>query len=211
MYRAVITGDIMGSSNYGGRAKRAYLDTMLTTALKNIFTAKKDKTDIYRGDSFQIETDATQVLRKAIQLRTFIIKESEGATDAYLAIGIGKILYEANTTKQSDGEAYQLSGKTFEQLQKGINMQMKTAWTDWNGLFNAIAILCDSILNNLTANQAEAIYHSLFDNKTQTEIAKELDLKQSSISARLKGGHFDALKEAIENYETSLIKIMKKA
>lgn len=202
MYRAVITGDIMGSSNYGDRDRRAYLDTVLTTVLTKVFASKKDKTDIYRGDSFQIETDATQVLRKAIQLRTFIKKESEGATDAYLAIGIGNILYDANTAKQSDGEAYQLSGRTFEGLQKGINMQMKTVWSDWNGLFNAIAILCDSIINNLTANQAEAIYHSLFDNKTQTKIAEELDIKQSSISARLKSGHFDALKLAIENFET---------
>lgn len=200
----------MGSSTYIGNKRRAELDTMLTIALNKLFTNKKDKTDIYRGDSFQIETNAVEVVRKVIQLRTFLIKESKGFTDAYIAIGIGKVAFKAKHAKQSDGEAYQLSGKTLEELQKGINMQMKTSWTDWNGLFNAIAILCDSILNNLTANQAEAIYYSLFDNKTQTEIAQELNLKQSSISVRLKGGHFDALKLAIENFETVMKVIITK-
>ena len=203
-YKAILTGDIVGSSALVG-VNRKQLDMLLKEALATVFGESSDRKDVFRGDSFQIETNAEGALRKAIQLRTFLKKNTSITTDARIAIGIGAIDHSAKNVKQSDGEAYQLSGKAFDALKKGQCLQINTHWQEYNILFSAIASLSDSIINGYTSNQAEAVYYSLYPNNTQLQIAEILGLKsQSTVSARLKGAHFEAIMAAVDSFEMAI-------
>lgn len=208
-YIAVVTGDMVSSSLHLGE-ERKKLDELLTAGLTDIFAAGGDRQEVYRGDSFQVETDVVTVLRKAIRLRAFLKMGEDFNTDARIAIGIGKTDYTAEKVARSDGEAYQLSGRAFDALKKGDCLQLTTRWTELDELMGAVAALTDSIITGYTTNQAEAMYYSLQENTTQTEIAKRLGKYQSTVSARLKSAHFDAIENAVESFETVIKRKIKK-
>lgn len=197
---AVITGDIVGSTRWTG-ARRKLLDVTLAAGIKEVFNRRGERAEIYRGDSFQAETKPVTALRKALLLRLFLMKDEALQADARVSIGVGTQSYKAAKVTSSDGEAYRLSGRGIDGMEKARKMAVSTMKEDANKALFAIASLLDSIVSGYTDKQAEAVYYAL-QGKPQEEIAKMLGKTQPTVSASLKSAHFSAINDGIVYFES---------
>jgi tetratricopeptide (TPR) repeat protein len=196
-YIAVVTGDLVDSSKRKGE-ERKQLDELLKKGLDIVFSDAEDRKDIFRGDSFQIETNPVTVLSKVLKLRSYL---KMNGIEARMAIGIGEEDYTAKEVKRSDGEAYQLSGKAFDNLEKNEYLKIVTRWPDFDKILDTLIILLDSHLANHSTLQAEAVYFAI-DNMNQLEIAKNLGITQPAINSRLKGANYNAISQAQYFFES---------
>src|SRR5680860_726664 len=108
---AIITGDIINSRNVDAQKWMPELKTVL-----NKYGSEPKTWEIYRGDSFQIETLPIDALKAAILIKS-TIKQFK-ALDVRLAIGIGEKTYESEKITESNGSAFVYSGEAFEKLKK---------------------------------------------------------------------------------------------
>lgn len=183
---AVITGDIVGFTKRT-LSKREKLMSE-TEKLISSWVKKPADAGIFRGDSFQLLFDTPkEALYKSLLLRCWFKKdtEDENTTDVRMAIGIGGIAYQGKSVLDSDGEAFHLSGRAFDALEKGQYLKIVTPDQTKNEQLDAITQLVNLIINNWTANQAEVIY-LLLEGKTQQQMAAELKIVQSAVNNRLK-------------------------
>lgn len=210
---AVITGDIIKSSKIR-EEERGHLLHELKISLEQIneqfIKAATPPFEIYRGDSFQI------VLQQPHQalLIGFIIraklrgitasekKEAVNYWDARISIGIGSIAYQAAKIVESDGEAFQLSGRGLDEMKKRNSLSIRTVWPEINEEFEVACALSETIVDRWTVLQAKVIYSYLLENKTQQELAEEFDITQGAVSQRITtAGNVDAIKLFIQRYE----------
>jgi hypothetical protein len=189
---SVITGDVIKS---GALSNPEVWLNPLKKAFKNIPVQEK-YWEIYRGDSFQVEV---KDISEAFIVSTYIkasVKTIKGL-DVRMAIGIGTKTFEGKSITESNGQAYQFSGATLEQLKKEkTNLMIKTkdAWFDKE--VNLYFRLAGIAMDNWTINSAESV--KLFletPNKTQEKVAKKLGISQDALSKRLKRAHFDKIIE----------------
>src|SRR5687767_2377547 len=115
---AILTGDVVDSTKLLP-ARRGELSQLLKNVLGVV--SENGTYDIYRGDSFQVQIpDPVQSLRKSVQirckLRQAFVQEKKPVIDARISIGIGAVTYQASRVAESDGEAYQLSGRTLDTM-----------------------------------------------------------------------------------------------
>lgn len=198
---AVITGDIINSREINSR--------VWITLLKKCFSkyGKEPRMwQIYRGDSFQIKVKAIDALDAVFEIKT-IIKTVSGL-DVRLAIGIGTIDYNAKKITESNGTAFVNSGECFENLKKHT-LAIKSTSENFDAIFNTILQLVIFIANDWTVKTAEIINMAL-DNPqfNQVELAEKIVKKsQSTVSAALKRGAFEELKNVLNLYKIEIEKI----
>src|SRR5690606_609022 len=106
---AIITGDIINSDRHKASVWMATLKGKLAT----IGESPADW-EIYRGDEFQLKTRPQKALRTAIHIKALI--RSIKGLDVRMAIGLGTETFSGTSVSQSNGTAYQYSGRTFETL-----------------------------------------------------------------------------------------------
>ena len=119
---SVITGDIINSRSVVNQE-------LWLTPLKNCLTfIAKDASqyEIFRGDSFQIETkNIKESFKKAIYIKA-CMKAIKGF-DVRIAIGIGNKTFEGTSISESNGTAFQNSGGLLELMkQSKNNLKIKT-------------------------------------------------------------------------------------
>lgn len=184
---AVITGDMEGFSALPP-AKREKIIKAAGTLITG-WVKEAGQAQIFRGDSFQfLLEDTFEALRRSIQLRCWFIKNSvKGQTplDARMAVGIGSVSYLGKTVLDSDGEAFHLSGRGFDAMNKDEHLRVITARPSVNEQLAIILQLTDVIMEGWTVSQAEVIYQ-LLEGKTQQQMAAELDVVQSAIHNRIR-------------------------
>jgi hypothetical protein len=203
---SVITGDIIGSSLIG--KKKGQLLSQLKKTFNEINAALPDAAEkpfeIFRGDSFQsvIKQPGKSVLigiliRAKLRSITFGGTKSgsiENKLDARIAIGIGKIGFEANKVIESDGEAFSFSGKLLDEITKERqNLKVKTPWKDINSELDVECYYIDTIINKWTMEQAEAAYLKLLKDETQQLIAKKLKISQPAVRKRIIGANLKSI------------------
>lgn len=194
---AIITGDIINS-------KQTETEIWLKI-LKNELN-KYGKTplnwEIYRGDSFQLETTVNNALFVAISLKASI-KQIENI-DLRMAIGIGEKGYTSKKITESNGSAFINSGECFESLKKNT-LAIKTPFKEFDDVFNIMIALSLLVSDNWSTKSANLVKVGLENqNLNQKDLSKLLNKTQSTISEGFKRVGYDELFKMMNYYSTKI-------
>lgn len=189
---SIITGDIIKS--------RTITDptVWLSTLKEALGTIENDtsKWEIYRGDSFQIEISNIQdSFIQAVYIKA-CIKTIKGL-DVRLAIGLGSKSFKGQKITESNGEAFQFSGNTLEQLKKEkVNLKIKSTKETLNTELNLYFKLALIVMDHWTTNSAEIVKLSIEQpDALQETLGKQIGINQNAISSRQKRAHWYELLE----------------
>ena len=211
---AVLSGDLINSSEYTPKTLKAIL-AILKRELKRIKSAYADEAmtfSMYRGDSFQgVIENPELALRIALQIKCAInsySEENEGAknktpkADIRIAIGIGEAEYDKNALAESNGQAFQYSGRTLDAMKgQGLKMALTTPNPDLNDEFKVSCAFLDTTTNRWSVASAEVVYYLLQNYKEQA-IAKAVERSQAAINHRKQAADWDAINLLLQRYET---------
>jgi len=198
---AIITGDIINSEQHNASEWIGILKTYLNTLGKS-----PDVWEIYRGDEFQIRTSGDQALEITIRIKA-IIKSIKGL-DVRMSIGLGKEDFIGSGVSESNGPAYQLSGRTFSKLkEQKINLAIATGNVQKDQELNLMFKLALDFMDDWSPVSAEIISLVLANPvASQKSIAKQLDIQQSAISQRQKRARLDLVQELLAYYALTINK-----
>lgn len=207
MTRAVITADLVGSSDYTERdwvtmnaRIRSFLDKWNTTEHTEYFA--------YRGDSLQgLLRDISQALRHAIFLKAYV-KSTElygskraSMADVRISIGLGEINYRGESIMESNGQAFHNSGRTLDRITKtGQTLALTTPSEEENVEWDVIMALLDEVMERWTIASSEVIWRIL-EGREDAEIAAELAISRSAVSQRKKQAGWDAILKTLMYYQ----------
>ncbi|MEP6926977.1 MAG: hypothetical protein ABI834_05035 [Ginsengibacter sp.] len=196
---AVITADIVNSTRLK-KAEEKILLNNLTLILKSY------KFEFYRGDSFQAYIpDPKQALKVVLQSRAAAKRLSSGFSspfaDIRASIGIGNITTPVRDLKTAKGEAFLLSGRTFDEMSKsGKRLKIQSVNDATNLGLKIIANYADSLFAPLTSKQAAVVFELLMD-RNQIETAKRLKKSQPTINKHAQSARWVEINNLIEDYQ----------
>ena len=202
---SILTGDIIKSRSIKNP------DIWLST-LKEALTVCSSNTsqwNIYRGDSFQLELEnITESLKAAIYIKA-CIKTIKGL-DVRIAIGIGEKTFSGKSVVESNGEAFQFSGETLENLKKEkVNLKIKTTNAQLNQDLNLYFELALAIMDNWTTNSAEIVKLYMEQPQAlQEELGKQIGINQNAVSSRQKRAHLDLIMQLEHYYSQKIIQLL---
>ena len=209
---AVLTGDIIGFSDYDQMVRVHILDHLQTVLSHDLAPfSVVQKPDIFRGDSFQCLLQKPEMaLRSAVfirgGLRTLQFYPSV-KYDSRISIGIGTIDHtEKDEIDIKDGQAYRLSGHLLDSMKGRERLLFATPWPQIDRELNAAAGLIDVLIEQWTPDRADAVLKSL-NGKNQKEIANMHKISQPAVSKRLSGAGEWALKKYLEYFEKKVIEL----
>lgn len=198
---AVITGDVIGSSQLSPAARKK-----LQQQLQGFFTqARKQwpgiKAEQYRGDSLQVvlTQHRDQALRIALLLQSHLAREK---FHIRIAIGIGTISFTGKTVITSDGTAFQASGTWLDELKKkGEVISIAGHPAAFTDEWQVHSAALNYLVQHWSVQQAEAIYLQL-QNMTQATIARRLRIKQPSVYQRLQLAGGAVVQKILQRFES---------
>lgn len=202
---AVITADIVNSTAMGSKAAGE-----LRSILEQLINANQAKfLSFYRGDSFQSYlVDPYPAYKLALRLRTaariFENQLPDIKTDLKISIGIGSIETPVTQIKTAQGEAFLLSGRGLDELEKtGRRLIIRCGDDKVNTTLESISLFTDYLFDALTYKQAEVLQH-LLENRTQIETAKVLDKSQSTVNRHVQSLGWKQMEELLRLYNQSI-------
>lgn len=205
---AVITADIVNSTAMGSKAAGE-----LRSILEQLINANQAKfLSFYRGDSFQSYlVDPYPAYKLALRLRTaariFENQLPDIKTDLKISIGIGSIETPVTQIKTAQGEAFLLSGRGLDELEKtGRRLIIRCGDEKVNTTLETISLFTDYLFDALTYKQAEVLQH-LLNNRTQIETAKVLDKSQSTVNRHVQSLGWKQMEELLRLYNQSIQQI----
>lgn len=196
---AIITGDIINS--------RAHNTSEWMAKLKQYLTQWGDAPsnwEIYRGDEIQLRIGIKDALLATIQLKALI--KSIKDLDIRMGIGIGSETYVGAGVSDSNGTAYQRSGRTLEVLkQNKVNLMLTTADEEYNITMNLMLKLASDFMDDWSPVSAEMVFLSLSSpDESQQNWAEQLNIKQSAVSQRTKRARLDLVQELLAYYKQTI-------
>jgi hypothetical protein len=194
MQNAVFTADIVHSTQLTAPEEKG-----LQTSLRELFSGYPF--EFYRGDSFQAAVHpVSAALRVALRARAFA--RSLGSTyDIRISIGIGNVPNPIKTLSAASGEAFVLSGRTFDELRDEQRLAIRSTQEGLNLPLRILASFCDHLFRNLTAKQA-AVVGELLAGRTQTDTAAALRITQATVSAHANAACWPDIESLLREYET---------
>jgi hypothetical protein len=193
---AIITGDIINSTQ----------DTsgQWIGALKPFFRQFGESPgdwEIYRGDEFQLRLPPESALKVAIQLKALVKHQKN--QDVRLGIGLGEESLRNRRIGESNGTAYQRSGKSFESLREyPFRMRIATGSEGYDRGLNLMLALALDFMDDWSPVSAEVMALVLAQPEASQEaLAQILDIKQSAVSQRLKRARKDLVTELLVYYD----------
>ncbi|MEJ6981502.1 hypothetical protein WG906_13635 [Pedobacter sp. P351] len=180
----IITGDIVNSRNSSPKAWLSALKKALTTV-------GEEKTwEIFRGDSFQMQSAPEEALLKSIYLKACI--KTIKNLDVRIAIGIGEKEFSPNKISESSGEAFIYSGEKLDELkEERITLAIRTPWKDFDYEMNISIRLALIAMDNWSQISAEMVKLSIEHRSvSQKELAEFANKSQSTVSEALKRARF---------------------
>tara|TARA_R110002051_G_scaffold150258_1_gene222872 strand:+ start:1303 stop:1905 length:603 start_codon:yes stop_codon:yes gene_type:complete len=198
---AVLTGDIVNSEQYKVSDWIVILKNHLS-----LFGSTPNDWEIYRGDEFQIKVAAEKALEVAIGLKAKI-KTIKGL-DVRIGIGLGTETFTGISVSESNGTAYQFSGRIFENLKdQKLNLAIATDNKEINQTLNLIIKLALDFMDNWSPVSAECIALMLENpSMQQQEIADKLGINQSAVSQRQKRARLDLVEHLLVYYKAIIKK-----
>jgi len=209
--RAILTGDLIGSTDAGRAKVEATMDE-IEAAARDISTWCGHRTRFtrFRGDGWQLLlADPGLILWAAVHLYARLAARPDTITTR-IGIGIGSVESEG-TTDLADG-----SGTAFVHSGRALDDMSRKEWLFIQGdpgevrlSDKAICILIDERLRRWSAQQAEAAALYLWpdtptgpdfaepDQMTQAGIASRLGITPQAVNYRLQGAGAVALREAL--------------
>ena len=199
---AIITGDIINSQKSETELWLPKLKDLLGS-----WSATPENWEVYRGDEFQLKCSVDEVFHKAILLKS-LIRTFENL-DVRLAIGIGNEVFRSEKITESNGSAYVNSGRLLTDIKsQGRTLAIQTENEKVNRDLNILFKWASIDFDNWTAATAEIIFQLLQNSElTQEELAKELNITQSSVSQRLKRANFDLLQETNQFFKKKIAEL----
>lgn len=211
---AVLTADLIDSSLYDEEVLKKVMDT-LTSEFDNIIEKYgKDhvRLNIYRGDSFQgVIKDPAEALIIALQLKAAVnrihLKKTRKSktyskiADFKMAIGIGTQNLEREAIAESNGQAFQFSGRTLDEMKsENRKTRLKTTQEEIDEEFNTSFFLLDTITDKWSTASAEVVYYLIRDLK-EREVASEIKISQSAVNQRKKAAGWEAISLLLTRYQ----------
>ena len=198
---SVITADIINST----KISKPHLGKLIN-ALTRILNQHQH--EFFRGDSFQVLVKSpSESLLILLQARTAIMKltseSSMPVNDIRASISIGTIKLPVKSLSTAPGEAFILSGRAFDTMEKNrrlsivCNEDNKLAYT---GL-RVIAYFTDYLFQRLTVKQAAIVYELLLS-QTQTEIARKSKKSQPTVHKHAQAAGWPEIEELLNDYNT---------
>ena len=187
---AIITGDIINSQNTDSEVWLPKLKNLLGS-----WSATPENWEVYRGDEFQLKCSVDEVFNKSLAIKS-LIRTFENL-DVRLAIGIGNEVFLSKKITESNGSAYVSSGRLLNDIKTdGRTLAIQTETDKVNRDLNILFKWTSIDFDNWTVATAEIIHRLLINPElTQEELAKELNITQSSVSQRIKRSNFDLIQE----------------
>nr|WP_297789035.1 transcriptional regulator [uncultured Allomuricauda sp.] len=197
---AILTGDIKNSKDH----KANKWLPVLKAALEHYGSEPSDW-EIYRGDSFQLQTNPEQALEAAIFIKACIKQIRH--LDVRIAIGLGEKNHTAAKITESNGEAFVHSGECFDQLKKQT-LALKSSSDTFNDTLNTMLQLATLIMDNWLPATATAVKTTMaHPEANQKDLARMLGKSQSTISEALIRAGFDEVQKMIQFYRTQLARL----
>jgi len=196
---AVLTGDIVNSTKLS-----PIQETRLLDVLGKLLHGHPH--EFYRGDSFQAYIkDPSKALRLALTCRAVAVeittKEEEAIkADIRIAIGIGEVNTPVRELGSAKGEAFLLSGRGLDELQRS---EQRLAVTCNNKIANIglqiTADYLDSIFRQMTGKQADIIVE-LLQGITQQQLTISREKAKSTISELANAGRWPEIDRILLQY-----------
>lgn len=201
---AIITADIINS--------RGHNTAVWINRLKSFLIQWGDTPstwEIYRGDEIQLRLPIKQALFAAIQLKA-LVKSIKGL-DIRMGIGVGDETYIGAGISESNGTAYQRSGRTLEVLKENkVTLMFASSDDKYNKTMNLMLKLASDFMDDWSPVSAEMVFLSLSSpNVSQQNLAEQLNIKQSAVSQRMKRARLNLVEDLLRYYEET-IKAIKK-
>ncbi len=211
--KAVITGDIVRSEQIELN-KRDLLLHVLQETVDSLQNKSPMSMELFRGDSFQIVLEKPEMsLEVASMIRAGLKSntpaDSFGVWDARISIGIGTIDYLGDRVVTSDGEAFRLSGRGLDAMEKS-RLVIKTCWQEVNEELDAGLAFVDDLITGWSVNQAKAIFLSMGKGLSQSNIANSIAKSQQNVSKTLTSAKESLLVRFSARFETIIKKHMAK-
>ena len=210
--KAVITADIVNSTKIEETHRYLLVDE-LDNIIQDLKRLSSLRCEMYRGDSFQVLVDDVKYcLEIAVLIRLGLKKSNllkNGKLDARMAIGVGDVSYEHEQVILSDGEAFRLSGRTFDKLNKK-RLLIATNINDVDEPLNVMLAFIDELLEGLSYTQSKYLYDSLLYNMSQMELANVYSTSQPNIAKHLKSAKENLFKLFFDFAEKTLKSLEKK-
>lgn len=201
-FRAVITADMVNSTQFPREESTAWLEELLAILHQNQAFKWLLKPEIYRGDSFQaVLKNSDEVMRMAILARACIRKHAPNA-DMRIAIGIGKTEQLTDRPGTSDGEAFRLSGHLADKIRQQ-KARIGIALPKPSEPLSATLNLVETVIEDWTAAQSQVI-EALILGKNVTQIAEMLSISQSAASQRISASKWWAIESFLTNFPKQL-------
>jgi hypothetical protein len=213
---AVLTGDVVGSSNLDDPTRE-----MLPEALKKTSKAARSlfgnvvplDADIFRGDSWQlVVTDAKLGLRLAMFFRAHLHGNSPNTgLDTRIAIGIGQIKFLPKQVSQGDGAAFRESGTALESMPKNRRLVLSIADGETPAGVTSVVALIDALSLRWTEKQALALVGVLrIPPLKQKEIGASWHppVKQQVIARHLQQAGWDIIENEGLGYVENILKTL---
>lgn len=210
---AIITGDIVDSTKLN-LAERDVMINALQSIPEMLSTFDDVSIEIFRGDSFQLQINKAEMAAKvAIAIRAWLRSQKEFSgkepLDARIAIGIGGADYESESVSTSDGEAFRLSGRLLDKMQKS-RLAVATPWLLVNDELRLSTAFVDDIISSWTQNQSKIMLLRLQTSKSHLELARILDVSRQMVDKSLKSSKEELIESYIDRFERLIIEHTRK-
>jgi len=208
-YRAVLTGDIVGSSRLTPNQMES-VRSLLTEAVGAVKLWKRGlvrgRLEFFRGDGWQLLlADAALAMRVGVFLRASLL--AGGIADSRIAIGLGE--GEKNASAKVallTGQAFELSGHGLDEMTRYWRMTVAIPATagplsDW---LRVIGHLCDALISQWTRRQAEIVCVALNPEEPDYDAVAQLlkpAVSKQAVAKGLRGANWHAVREAIHRFE----------
>ncbi|GAL77452.1 hypothetical protein JCM19274_5165 [Algibacter lectus] len=194
---SIITGDIINSKS---SEPKKWLDAL--KEVLNQYGRQPKQWDVFRGDSFQLETAPEDALKAAVLIKSSI-KQFKNI-DVRIAIGIGEKTYTSDKITESNGTAFINSGECFDDLKK-TTLAIKSPFEQFDLQTNIMFELALLTINSWTTTSAKLIKTALENPElTQVELANHFETTQSNISKGLKRGGFEEISKLLNYYNAQV-------
>jgi hypothetical protein len=216
---AVLTADLVESSLYEEEVLEKVLNTLKAefTHIRDNYGEDNVRLKIYRGDSFQgVIKKPEEALKIALQIKAAVnrihLKKTKKnkayskIADFKIAIGIGTQNIEREAISESNGQAFQFSGRTLDEMKtENQKTRLKTELEEVNAEFNTSFFLMDTITDKWSTASAEVVYY-LLSGLIEREIATEINISQSAVNQRKKAAGWEAISELLIRYRNVITK-----
>ena len=208
-YRAVLTGDIIGSSRLNAR-RLATIRSTLVDSVNDIRAWKRrlvrGQMGFFRGDGWQLLlTDPAMALRACVWLRASLL--AGGIADTRIAIGLGAVDKSLSSrVALSTGQAFELSGRALDRMTLYSSLAIEIPpeagpLADW---LSVVGSLCDSLIRQWTRRQAQLVCAVVGPKEPgYDEAARSLRpaISKQAVAKGLRGANWYAIREAIHQFE----------